>query len=65
MWKRNGDCASHAVFRAALTDPGGIVTSDRFTKAIGLPNDPPPFPDWVAAWIAAEDLRPWPPHRTP
>ncbi|WP_323768105.1 acyl-CoA thioesterase [Antarctobacter sp.] len=61
MWKANGDCASHAVYRTALTDANGIVTTDRSTTALGAPADSPPLPDWVLKWIEAEDARPWPP----
>jgi len=28
---------------------------------MGATEDSPPLPDWVQAWIAAEDARPWPP----
>jgi hypothetical protein len=61
MWKSNGECANHAVYRSAVTDQNGIVTTDRVTAALGVSQTPLPMPDWVAAWIAAEDLRPWPP----
>jgi acyl-CoA thioesterase FadM len=63
MWKSNGDCASQAVLRTALTDANGIVTSDRSTAALGVEPVSPVMPDWVLAWIAAEDMRPWPPER--
>lgn len=61
MWKSNGDCANHAVYRSAVTDGNGIVTTDRVTAALGIPNDPLPMPEWVSDWIAAENKRPWPP----
>lgn len=61
MWKSNGDCANHAVYRSAVTDRNGIVTTDRVTQALGIPDAPLPMPEWVSDWIAAEDKRPWPP----
>lgn len=61
MWKTNGECASHAVFRAAVTDKNGIVTTDRILAALGNDDPAPELPDWVAKWIEAEDMRPWPP----
>ena len=61
MWKTNGDCANHAVFRTAVTDKNGIVTTDRIMQAMGLQATSPDMPEWVARWIEAEDLRPWPP----
>lgn len=61
MWKTNGECASHAVLRTALTDQNGIVTTDRVAAALGAPVNSPPLPEWVAKWIEAEDARPWPP----
>ncbi|MFZ5964368.1 acyl-CoA thioesterase [Thalassococcus sp. BH17M4-6] len=61
MWKRDGACSSHAVFRTAVTDQNGIVGTDRVMKALGFDAVSPDMPDWVATWIAAEDQRPWPP----
>ena len=61
MWKTNGDCASHALYRAALTDRDGIVAPARIAAALGLSAEPPAMPDWIAAWSEAEGKRPWPP----
>ena len=61
MWKKNGDCASHILYRSAVTDRNGIVPPARVMQAMGRTQPSPPMPDWVAAWIAAEDQRPWPP----
>ncbi|WP_420326995.1 acyl-CoA thioesterase [Mameliella sp.] len=61
MWRPDGECASQAIYRAALTDAKGIVTTDRSTRAMNAPEESPPLPDWVRAWLAAEDARPWPP----
>ena len=62
MWKANGECANHAVYRAAITDKAGIVSSDRVIDAMQITGiTSPDMPDWVVQWIKAEDARPWPP----
>lgn len=61
MWKQNGECANHALYRAAVTDKTGIVSPDRVMAAMGRNDPAPEAPEWVAAWIAAEATRPWPP----
>ncbi|SEQ17786.1 acyl-CoA thioesterase [Thalassovita taeanensis] len=61
MWKKNGECANHIVYRTALTDGAGIVAPERVLAAIGQGIPSPAIPDWIAAWIRSEDIRPWPP----
>lgn len=61
MWKRNGECANQALYRAAVTDANGIVTPDRILDALGQSGESPEPPEWIANWIAAEATRPWPP----
>jgi hypothetical protein len=61
MWKRNGECASHTVFRAAVTDKNGIVSPDRVLVAMGRKDVSPEMPDWLKSWCATELERPWPP----
>lgn len=61
MWKSDGECASHVLYRAAATDKNGIVTPDRILKAMDEDAISPPMPDWVDAWVQAEAQRPWPP----
>ena len=61
MWKRNGECASHVLYRAAVTDRNGIVKPPRVLAALGQDMASPPVPEWIANWIAAEATRPWPP----
>jgi acyl-CoA thioesterase FadM len=61
MWRRDGACAGHILYRAAATDGNGIVGTDRLLQALGHAGAARPIPDWVARWIAAEDARPWPP----
>ncbi|MEO0401168.1 MAG: acyl-CoA thioesterase [Pseudomonadota bacterium] len=61
MWKTNGECASHVLYRAAVTDKNGIVTPDRIAAAMDHDPTSPPMPEWIAAWVEAEAKRPWPP----
>lgn len=61
MWKTNGDCASHVLYRSAVTDRNGIVAPAKVLEAMGQTAVSPEAPEWIAAWIKAEALRPWPP----
>jgi acyl-CoA thioesterase FadM len=62
MFRPDGTCTSHAVFRTAVTDADGIVGPARILSALGSPDVPsPPLPDWIETWTRAEDARPWPP----
>jgi len=65
MWNSDGECASHVLYRAAATDKNGIVAPDRILQAMGEEVKSPPMPDWIAAWVAAEAQRPWPPMQDP
>ena len=65
MWKKDGECASHVVYRAAVTDKKGLVRTDRVQKALGHEGPSPEMPAWIAAWCQTEDLRPWPPIDAP
>lgn len=65
MWKSDGECASHAVYRAAVTDKAGIVAPSRVLVALGLPDESPPMPAWLQQWIISESARPWPPMQAP
>ncbi len=60
IW-RNGECANQALYRTAVTSPGGIVPPKEMAIAIGKDPESPALPDWVKHWIAAEASRPWPP----
>jgi acyl-CoA thioesterase FadM len=61
MWRR-GEALNHLLVRLAATDAGGILPPERLIAAMGYPDTPsPPLPGWVAAWIDAEAVRPWPP----
>jgi len=61
MWKKNGDCANHILYRSAVTGPGGIIPPRDVMAELGAKQDTPVMPKWVAAWIAADEERPWPP----
>lgn len=61
MWKKNGDCANHIVYRSAVTSKDGIVRPSKVVEAIGADGTPPDPPEWIAAWIKADAVRPWPP----
>ena len=61
MWKKSGECASHILYRSAVTDRNGIVPPVDIADAMGFDPTPPAAPEWIAAWIKAETARPWPP----
>jgi len=61
MWKANGECANHALYRSAVTGRDGIVPPEQVLAAIGATETPPLLPAWAQAWIDADATRPWPP----
>ena len=61
MWKRNGECTSHVLYRSAVTDKNGIVIPARVLSAMGQDSPSPVMPKWIAHWTRAESARPWPP----
>lgn len=61
MWKRNGECASHVLYRAAVTDKDGFLPPKRVLEAMGKKADSPPMPKWIEAWCEADEWYPWPP----
>ena len=61
MWKKNGECANHALYRSAIVDGKGIVAPALMAEAMGLDPVSPHMPGWVQSWIAADAERPWPP----
>lgn len=61
MWKKNGECASHVLYRSAALEKGRIIAPTRVAEALGRDPQSPPVPDWVSAWIDAEATRTWPP----
>ena len=60
MWKGQ-TCCNQIVYRSAMTGPEGIVPTERVMQALGVDPVSPTLPDWIQAWIEAEDRRPWPP----
>lgn len=61
IW-RKGECASQVLIRGAVTRGArGIVPPAELAGILGLPDESPILPRWVAAWIEAEAERPWPP----
>jgi acyl-CoA thioesterase FadM len=61
MWRSDGQCANHILYRSAVTGPTGIVAPATVMAQLGQTADSPPAPDWVTDWIAADAARPWPP----
>ncbi|MEP3442727.1 MAG: acyl-CoA thioesterase [Sulfitobacter sp.] len=62
MWKKDGECASHVLLRAAVTDKNGIVAPSRVLTAMGQADlASPPMPEWINQWTSADAARPWPP----
>ena len=61
MWKKNGECASHAVIRSAFTSKSGIVPPPEVVKKLNFPDVSPELPAFVQNWIDSETTRPWPP----
>lgn len=61
MWR--GDVpTSHILYRSAVTSPEGIVEPTKVVEDIlGASSHSPEIPTWIASWVAAEALRPWPP----
>lgn len=62
MWLK-GACTSQLLVRTALTKRGvkGIVPPQTLIDKISPGQTSPELGDWVKAWIASEDKRPWPP----
>lgn len=65
MWKANGECANHIIYRAAVTGREGIILPCDVMAMMTHSEPAPVAPDWIAAWIKADTLRPWPPMQAP
>jgi len=61
MWKTDGECANHIVYRSAVTGKRGIVPPEEVMAVLGKTVERPQAPKWVSAWIEADAKRPWPP----
>jgi acyl-CoA thioesterase FadM len=60
---RGPECTAAMLLRSATTSKAGIVPTSDVLAALGLQLKSPDLPEWVQKWIAADALRPWPPHR--
>lgn len=60
---RGDECTSHMLLRYAFVSKAGMVKPYEVIAALGYPTESPVMPDWIAAWIAADAMRPWPPQR--
>lgn len=63
MWLPDGSCANHALIRGAVTQKGKMVNPRELLRHVDPGIESPPLPDWVAAWVEADNTRPWPPER--
>ncbi len=63
MWKLDGTCANHALYRSAVTSRHGIVPTEKVMRALKQDASSPALPAWVRAWIDADAIRNWPPER--
>jgi len=61
MWKTNGECANHILYRSAVTSKNGIVNPHEVIAQLPSIIEPQDMPDWITQWIDAEATRPWPP----
>ena len=64
MWLPDGRCASHVLYRSAVTDKDGIVVPARVAAVMDLSEESRSLPDWITAWAEADATRPWPPNST-
>ncbi len=63
IWKKNGECAGHIIYRSAFVDRTGIINPDVVVEALGEKIERPSIPEWIAKWVDAENNRPWPPDK--
>lgn len=60
MFKTNGDCANHCLFRTAIVSNGRAVPTEKVAALMGGISSPA-LPNWARNWIDADAQRPWPP----
>ncbi|MEO0342716.1 MAG: acyl-CoA thioesterase [Pseudomonadota bacterium] len=58
---RKTEATTQALYRVAVTSKDGLVATQSLADAMDNSDWRPEIPDWVQAWITAEDTRPWPP----
>jgi len=56
---RNGKIHSAALIRTAVTSANGIVKVNEVSRAMGYTGNELPMPEWIKAWVEADELRPW------
>ncbi|MEM6728204.1 MAG: acyl-CoA thioesterase [Pseudomonadota bacterium] len=61
MFKANGDCANHCLFRTAVVSKGRAVPTADLVEVMDFKGPAPVLPAWAQAWIDADTQRPWPP----
>ncbi|MEO0485444.1 MAG: acyl-CoA thioesterase [Pseudomonadota bacterium] len=61
MFKRDGECANHCLFRTAIVAKGRAVPTTEIEEIMGVTTGSPELPGWATAWTVAEAQRPWPP----
>lgn len=65
MWVRE-QATSHILYRSAVTSRDGMIPPAQVMGQLGYAaSEPPKMPDWMAAWVSADALRPWPPEIGP
>jgi acyl-CoA thioesterase FadM len=57
--RHQGRLSSSALIRSGLAAHGGLVPTADILAALGDTTIPEQVPDWVAAWLSADALRPW------
>ncbi|NNE88081.1 MAG: acyl-CoA thioesterase [Silicimonas sp.] len=64
FWRdSDGECCAHAVLRVAITSGKGIIPSAEVIEKLEMHYDEMALPNWVKAWDASEQQRPWPPSK--
>ncbi len=64
IWQAD-TCMNQMLLRAAIRDKSGTVPPKVFLENMAMGTDQPGLPDWVKAWMTADDGRPWPPEIGP
>lgn len=60
MWVK-GQPASSALIRAAVTERGKTILTERVLESMGIDDWKPEPEGWIKSWVEAETARPWPP----
>lgn len=57
--RHRGRLSSSALIRSGFASHGGLVPTAEILAAVGDASLPETLPEWAAAWVAADALRPW------